>query len=223
MGSSRLIGGVYHPRARGGAMSDALADAKYAMNRLMRVAALRGAGLLLLLAAATALIALVSYSSDDASLNNANLRDTGNWLGPFGAVAADLMLQIFGWAAVAFLAPLLVWGTRAVRGKSLKYAMWRLWAWPLGTFTVAAGLGLMPPFAGLPAGAGGMLGIATNGLAAHAAQTWQMPALAWALPLGLLIVGLPLAFLATGLRFMPIARGIMNIPSGARWLAGLIK
>ncbi|HWU55296.1 MAG TPA: DNA translocase FtsK 4TM domain-containing protein, partial [Rhizomicrobium sp.] len=223
MGTSKMIGGVYHPRARGGAMSDALTDAKYAMNRLMRVAALRGAGLLLVIAAATALLALVSYSSDDASLNNANLRNASNWLGAFGAVAADLMLQIFGWAALAFLAPLLVWGTRALRGKSLKYAMWRLVAWPLGTITVAAGLGLMPPLASLPAGAGGMIGIATSGLSTHAAQVWQMPSLSWALPLGLLIVGLPLAFLATGLHFMPIARGVMAIPSGARWLAGLLK
>ena len=115
----------------------------------MRVAALRGAGLLLLLATAAALTALVSYSSDDASLNNANLRDAGNWLGAFGAVAADLMLQIFGWAALVFLAPLLVWGTRGLRGKSVRHAMWRLVAWPLGTFTVAAGLGLVPPLASL--------------------------------------------------------------------------
>ncbi|HEX4637637.1 MAG TPA: DNA translocase FtsK 4TM domain-containing protein [Rhizomicrobium sp.] len=223
MAGNRMIGGVYHPRARGGAMSDALADAKHAMNRLMRVAALRGAGLLLMLAAAAALVALVSYSSDDASLNNANLRDASNWLGAFGAVAADLMLQIFGWAALVFLAPLLVWGLRALRGKGMKYAMWRLVAWPLGTITMAAGLGLVPPLASLPAGAGGMIGIAAHGLSAHAAQVWQSPALAWALPLGLLIAGLPLAFLATGLRFMPIARGVIAIPSGAKWLAGLVK
>jgi S-DNA-T family DNA segregation ATPase FtsK/SpoIIIE len=204
-------------------MSDALADAKAAMNRLLRILAMRSAGLALVLAAFAALLALVSYSADDASLNNANLREVGNWLGPLGAVAADLLLQIFGLAAVAFLAPLLVWGARALRGKSLKYAMWRLLAWPLGTLTVAAGLGLMPPSTRLPAGVGGMIGIAAGGLSAHAAQVWHTPALSWALPLGLLLVGLPLAFLATGLRFMPIARGIMNIPSGAIWLAGLIK
>ena len=89
-----------------------------------------------------ALVALASYSSSDASLNNANVNDVGNWLGPLGAVAADLMLQIFGIAALAFLAPQFVWGGRALRGKSIKYAMWRLVAWPLGTVTVAAGLGL---------------------------------------------------------------------------------
>jgi S-DNA-T family DNA segregation ATPase FtsK/SpoIIIE len=218
-----MIGGVYHPRARGGAMSDALADAKVAMNRLLRILAMRGAGLALVLGALAALLALVSYSADDASLNNANLREAVNWLGPLGAVAADLLLQIFGLAAVAFLAPLLVWGARALRGKSLKYAMWRLLAWPLGTVTVAAGLGLLPPSTRLPAGDGGLIGIAAGGLSVHAAQVWHTPALSWALPLGLLLVGLPLAFLATGLRFMPIARGIMSIPSGAIWLAGLIK
>ena len=204
-----MIGGVYHPRARGGAMSDALADAKLAMNRLVRMLAMRGAGLALVLAAFAALLALVSYSADDASLNNANLRDVANWLGPLGAVAADLLLQIFGIAALAFLAPLFVWGARALRGKSLKYAMWRLLAWPLGTVTVAAGLGLLPAPTTLPAGVGGMIGIAAAGLSAHAAQVWHTPSLSWALPLGLLLAGLPLAFLATGLRFMPIVRGVM--------------
>src|SRR3954466_11907423 len=223
MAQSRMIGGVYHPRARGGAMSDALADARHAMNRLLRMLALRGAGLLLLLAATAALAALASYSSDDASLNNANLRDASNWLGPLGAIGADLLLQLFGLAALAFLAPLFVWGARGLRGRSIKYAMWRLLAWPLGTLTVAAGLGLLPRFASLPAGSGGMIGIASTGLSAHAAQVWNIPALAWALPLTLLIAGLPLAFLATGLRFMPMVRGIQNIPAGAIWLVGLIK
>jgi len=223
MAQSRMIGGVYHPRAKGGVMSDALTDAKHAMNRLMRILVMRGAGLALLLAALAALIALVSYSADDASLNNANLRDTSNWLGPVGAVAADMLLQIFGWAALAFLAPLLVWGTRALRGRGIKYAMWRLVAWPLGTFTVAAGLGLLPSWTGLPAGAGGFIGIFALGLSNQAALAWQTPSLSWALPLFLLLIGLPLAFLATGMRFAPIARGVMNLPATAVWLAGLIK
>ena len=223
MAQSKMIGGVYHPRAKGGAMSDALADAKRAMNRLTRMLAMRGAGLVLVLSAAAALVALVSYSSGDASLNNANVRDVSNWLGPLGAVAADLMLQIFGLGAIAFLAPLFVWGARALRGKSLKYAMWRLVAWPLGTMTVAAGLGLFARPATLPAGAGGMIGIATDGLSRHAAQVWQLPMLSWALPLGLLLVGLPLAFLATGLRLKPIVQGVQTIPVGALWLWGLVR
>ncbi|HEY0265434.1 MAG TPA: DNA translocase FtsK 4TM domain-containing protein, partial [Rhizomicrobium sp.] len=221
--ASRIIGGVYHPRAKGSAMSDALADARQALNRLLKMLAMRGAGLALVLAAGAALAALASYSPDDASLNNANLRDVSNWLGPLGAVAADLLLQIFGLATLAFLAPLFVWGARALRGKSLKYAMWRLLAWPLGTLTVAAGLGLFPRPASLPAGMGGMIGIAAAGLSAHAAQVWHTPAVGWALPLGLLVAGLPLAFLATGLRFLPILRGAMNIPAAFVWAGGLLK
>jgi S-DNA-T family DNA segregation ATPase FtsK/SpoIIIE len=223
MASSKMIGGVYHPRAKGGAMQDAMADARRAMNRLMRMLVMRGAGLALVLAAAAALIALVSYNADDASLNNANVRDVSNWLGPLGAVASDLLLQVFGLAAVAFLAPLFVWGARALRGKSLKYAMWRLVAWPLGTLLTAAGLGLLPAPERLPAGFGGWIGIATTNLAARAAVTWHAGWVGWSLPLLLLLVGLPLAFLATGLRFMPLYRGAMNIPATGIWLWGLVK
>jgi S-DNA-T family DNA segregation ATPase FtsK/SpoIIIE len=168
MAQSRMIGGVYHPRAKGGAMSDALADAKQAVNRLSRILALRGAGLALVLAAGAALLALLSYSSSDASLNNANGRDVANWLGPLGAVAADLLLQLFGLAAIAFLAPLFVWGARALRGKSVKHAMWRLVAWPLGTMTVAAGFGLFLAAAAAASAGGPAAGLPGHRPALHA-------------------------------------------------------
>ena len=92
--------------------------------------------------------------------------------------------------------------------------MWRLLAWPLGTLTVAAGLGIFPAPASLPAGAGGWIGIAAAGLSAHAGAdlSAHLPG-SWVLPLFLLAVGLPLAFLATGLRFMPIAARLWNLPA----------
>ncbi|HWA69997.1 MAG TPA: DNA translocase FtsK 4TM domain-containing protein [Rhizomicrobium sp.] len=220
---SRMIGGVYHPRAKGGAMSDALADARQALNRLIRMLALRGAGLLLVIAAAAALLALVSYSADDPSLNNANLRDAANWLGPVGAVAADELLQALGIAAVFALLPLMVWGARALRGKSLKHAMWRAVAWPLGAMMTAAGLGLLPAPERLPAGFGGWVGIAATHLSANAASVWHQSWVSWALPLALLLTGLPLAFLATGLRVMPLYRGLLNIPATGLWLWDLIR
>jgi S-DNA-T family DNA segregation ATPase FtsK/SpoIIIE len=218
-----MVGGVYHPRSKGGAMSDALADARRALVRLLRIAAMRGAGLVLFAAALAALAALVSYSGDDASFNNANARPVANLLGPLGATAADLLLQTFGFAAIFAFAPLLVWGIRALTGKSLRYAMWRLVAWPLGTVTVAAGLGIVPSPASLPAGAGGWIGIAATSLSAHAAQAFGAPSLSWVLPLFLLAVGLPLAFLATGLRFLPILRGLWNLPAGIAWFGGRIS
>src|ERR1700735_5151439 len=138
MSQSRMIGGVYHPRARGSAMSEALADARRALARLLGMMMMRGAGFLLFAATCAALLALVTHHADDASLNNANGRDVSNLLGPLGAVGADLLLQTFGFASVAFLAPPAFWGLRALCGKSLRYAMWRLLAWPLGTLTIAA-------------------------------------------------------------------------------------
>jgi S-DNA-T family DNA segregation ATPase FtsK/SpoIIIE len=223
MANSRMAGGVYHPRSKGGAMSDALADARRALARLSRMAALRGAGLLLFAAALAALVALASYSGDDASFNNANARPVANLLGPLGATAADLLLQTFGFAASFAFAPLLVWGIRALTGRTLRYAMWRLVAWPLGTLTVAAGLGIFPAPASLPAGAGGWIGIAARSLSVHAGQTFGAPSLSWVLPLVLLAVGLPLAFLATGLRLMPLVRGVWNAPAGLVWFGSLFK
>src|SRR6185503_14852941 len=133
MARGRMIGGVYQPRSKGGAMSDALADARLALARLTGMAAMRGAGLLLFVAALAALVALASYSGDDASFNNANARPVSNLMGPLGATAADLLLQTFGFAALCAFAPLLVWGIQALSGKNLRYAMWRLLAWPMGT------------------------------------------------------------------------------------------
>src|SRR3954465_13753832 len=197
----RTIGGVYHPRAKGGAMSDALAEARRALARLAAMAAMRGAGLLLFAGARAALVALATFHGDDASFNNANGREVSNLLGPLGATAADLLLQTFGFAALAALAPLFVWGARALTGRSLKYAMWGALAWPLGTLTIAAGLGVLPGPASLPAGAGGWVGIAASGLSNHAALVWHRSWLGTLLPLFLLVVGLPLSFLATGLKF----------------------
>ena len=216
-------GGVYHPRAKGGAMSDALADAREALNRLTRMLILRGAGLLLFAATCAALLALISHHADDASLNNANGRAVSNLLGPLGAVAADLLLQTFGFAAVAFLAPPAVWGLKALAGRNLRHAMWRLVAWPLGTLTIAAGLGIFPTPSSLPAGLGGMIGIAAAGLSAHAGQVYGHTSIGILLPLFLLLAGLPLAFLATGLRFMPLMRASLHVPATLWWLGRKIK
>jgi S-DNA-T family DNA segregation ATPase FtsK/SpoIIIE len=214
---------VYSPRAKGGAMQDALAEARLAMARLLRILVYRGAGLILIAAAMAALIALVTYNSADPSINHATAGDVSNWMGAFGAVAADLLLQSFGFAALCALAPLLVWGARAMMGRSLKYAMWRAVAWPLSTVIVAAGLGLIPAPASLPAGAGGLIGIAASGLSAHAGQVWNAPWLTYVLPLVLLLVGLPLAFLATGLKWKPLLRAASDLPATALWLGGMLK
>jgi S-DNA-T family DNA segregation ATPase FtsK/SpoIIIE len=123
--SRRMTAGVYQPRSKGAAMADALADARRSLARLIQMLIMRGAGILLFLCATAALLALVSYDSRDASLNNATGVEPSNLLGGLGATAADLLLQAFGIAAIAALAPPMVWGLRALRGRHLSHTMGR--------------------------------------------------------------------------------------------------
>ncbi|HWD27075.1 MAG TPA: DNA translocase FtsK 4TM domain-containing protein [Rhizomicrobium sp.] len=223
--ASRRIaaGGVYQPRSKGAAMQDALADARAALGRLMRLVIMRGAGALLFLGSFAAMVALLSYDSSDPSWNNATGNGTANLLGGPGALAADMLLEGFGIAAIFALAPPLVWGIRALRGQHLKHAMWRATAWPLGLVLSAAGLGVFPAFMTLPAGDGGWIGIAAAKLSTHVGDAYHQSWIALAMPVVLLLAGLPLSFLATGLRLTPILRGIANIPAAFLWVGAKVK
>ena len=218
-----MAGGVYEPRSRGAAMADALSDARRSRGRQMQLVIMRGAGALLLLSGLAALLALITYDSGDASLNNATGVTPSNLLGGLGATAADILLQAFGLAAVFVLAPLLTWGFVAMRGHTLRHVFWRGFAWPMGTLLVAAGLGVFPAVTSLPAGDGGLIGIAAAKLSAHVAQVYGQGWIGIAMPLLLLCAGLPLSFLATGLRPGPVLRGVANIPAGTLWLGSMLK
>ena len=63
-------------------------------------------GLALIGAAAIATAALASWSVKDPSLSYATGASVHNLLGTWGALAADLLMQLFGVAAVAILLPL---------------------------------------------------------------------------------------------------------------------
>src|ERR1700733_2485574 len=217
MSPSRTVG-VYQPRTRKGAMTDALDDARRAVSRVMRIAILRGAGAVLLIGSLAALVALLTYHAADPSLNSATGREPSNLLGGLGATAADLLLQYFGVAAIAFLLPPAVWGARALRGKGLRRAIWRAFAWPVGTVLFAAGISILPSPFSLPAGTGGLIGIAAGSLSTHLAHNYTMPLLATALPLLLLVAGAPAAFFATGLKVGPIIRGVTAVPAFFVWI-----
>ena len=218
-----VAGGVYQPRSRGAAMADALADARRSLARLLQLMIMRGAGVVLFLSTAAALIAVLSYDSRDASLNNATGVEPSNLLGGVGATAADLLLQAFGIAAIAALAPPMVWGVRALMGRNLSHTMGRAFAWPLGTVLFAAGLGVFPAPLTLPAGTGGLIGIAAASLSEHVGQVYGAHWIARALPLFLLVAGFPLAFVATGLRARPILRTLANIPAALFWAGSRLK
>ena len=210
--------GVYQPRSRKNALADQLAEARLAMVRFLRSLTMRLTGLLLFAGTSAALLALITYNSADASLDNATGAAPTNWLGSLGAVAADLMLQTFGIAALALLAPPAVWGVKALAGKPPPEATWRALSWPVGAILIAAGLGVLPAPLALPAGAGGLIGIAAVGLAGHVGAVWHLPWFGIAVPLLLLAIGLPLSFIATGLRFLPLMRGASDLAVGVFWL-----
>jgi S-DNA-T family DNA segregation ATPase FtsK/SpoIIIE len=221
MATSRRAMGVYQPRTRKAAFADAMADARRSMMRALNVAVLRGAGAILFVGSVAALVALATYNSADASLNTATGAEPTNLLGGFGAMGADILLQTFGMAALAFLAPPAFWGVLALSGKHLKHAILRAFAWPLGTLCMSAGLGVIDGPNSLPTkGAGGLIGLAAKGLSSHVAQVYGAHWLATTLPLTLLVVGLPLAFLATGIHFIRLARNIANVPAFFMWVHG---
>src|ERR1700761_1108976 len=218
MGTSRRAMGVYQPRNRKAAFADAMADARRTLMNAVNIVILRGAGALLFVGSVAALLALATYNSADASMNTATGAAPTNLLGGFGATGADLLLQTFGIAALAFLAPPAFWGVKALTGKHLKHAIWRAFAWPLGTLFVAAGLGIVTGPQTLPTtGCGGLIGVAVKGLSAHVAQVYDMSWLANGLPLMLLIVGLPLAFVATGIHVRKTLHNLANVPAFFLW------
>jgi DNA segregation ATPase FtsK/SpoIIIE, S-DNA-T family len=219
---SGRMAGVYQPRSRRAAMADAFDDARRSVMRFFRMAALRGAGGLLLLVTLAGFVALFCYSPNDASLNNATSAAPSNLLGGFGAAAADLLLQSFGFAALVFLAAPAVWGARAIFGHAVHHGLPRLIAWFLGTLLVAAGLGIFPLPLALPAGDGGMIGITIAHLSAHVGQVYGQQWIGSAVPLLLLALGLPLAFLATGLELRPTARALASVPAVFVWIKGLV-
>ncbi|MBC9180474.1 DNA translocase FtsK 4TM domain-containing protein, partial [Pseudoroseomonas ludipueritiae] len=77
------------------------------------------AGLVLAVAGGALLVALVSYNPADPSLSTAAERPVTNLAGPAGAIAADLLLQGFGWAAMLPSAVALGWAWRLATHKGL--------------------------------------------------------------------------------------------------------
>ena len=63
-------------------------------------------GILLLVIAICTALALMTWSVQDPSLNQAVNRPVTNILGRPGAIISDIMIQLFGLAALFWLAPL---------------------------------------------------------------------------------------------------------------------
>ena len=133
-------------------------------HQLHRAAIHRTGGAALIFLAAWLTAAFASFSISDPSLNTATAASASNLAGGLGANTVDLLLQLFGGAAVLFIAPLAIWGAVALTcgapDHTAKDAWWRILLFPAAIFSAATFAAALPipatwPFA---VSVGGIIG-----------------------------------------------------------------
>ncbi len=141
--------------------------ASAALSGFVRRRVAEAVGLCLLAAAIIAAIAMASWSVNDPSLNNATAAPVRNLVGAPGAVAADLLIQMFGLGAVALVLVPAAWGVRLMRGRGFSRPVIRVVLWLAGSATAAATASALPPTSRwpLPTGLGGVTGDVVLGAA----------------------------------------------------------
>src|ERR671935_42655 len=100
-----------------------------------RLRELGGFGLIVL--ATLLALALATWSVQDPSLSHATNAPVRNLLGAPGAIVADLLMQVLGVAALAFILPIAIWGWRLVTHRPLRNERLRLLFWLLGVVLCA--------------------------------------------------------------------------------------
>lgn len=113
-----------------------------------RIAAFFGArgrevyGLSLMALAIALVLAMASYTDTDPSLNRASSHDVQNWLGVYGAIAADIIVQYIGIGAFLVLPALLMYGWRRFRNQTLGLPYLRFGAALAGVILGSAAISL---------------------------------------------------------------------------------
>jgi S-DNA-T family DNA segregation ATPase FtsK/SpoIIIE len=167
-----------------------LTDDRRAMLR-RRLGELVGLGLIAL--AIVAVLALATWSVQDPSLSHATTAPVRNLLGKPGAIAADLMMQLFGLASLAFIVPLAVFGWRLLTHRALDREIVRILLLIAGVVLAAAFAACLPKSASwpLPTGLGGVAGDAVLRIPALVFGTiagWNSAAIAFVTGLAALLL-----------------------------------
>jgi DNA segregation ATPase FtsK/SpoIIIE, S-DNA-T family len=117
-------------------------------------------GIALIAFAGLAAGALATWSIKDPSLSYATSAPVRNLLGLPGAIAADLLTQLFGLASVALILPFAIWGWRMLMHRRLDRERLRIAMWVIGALLAAAFASCLPRTAAwpLPTGLGGVIG-----------------------------------------------------------------
>lgn len=117
-------------------------------------------GIALIVLAVSGGLALATWSVKDPSLTHATAAPVRNLLGHSGAAAADLLMQLFGLAAIALILPIAMWGWRLVCHHPLDRERLRMAVWIVAILAAAGFASCLPVSRSwpLPTGLGGVIG-----------------------------------------------------------------
>ncbi len=160
-------------------------------------------GIALIVASVLFCLALLTYYPGDPSLDAAAAAPPRNYLGPSGAVLADLLLQYLGFAAYLLPAVTFGWAFGLLLQHPMRRPLRKLLLLPVMLALGAAALAILRSDAALP-GAGGVTGWLLLGLVERA---------------GLGMLELPLAMIAAAL-VGPLLLSIIGLSAGQWRLLG---
>src|SRR3954447_1290860 len=160
-------------------------------------------GIALIVASVLFCLALLTYYAGDPSLDAAGAAPPRNYLGPSGAVAADLLLQYLGFAAYLLPAVTFGWAFGLLLQHPMRRPLRKLMLLPVMLALGAAALAVLRSDAALP-GAGGVIGWLLLGLVQRS---------------GLGALELPLAMIAAAL-VGPLLLSIIGLSAGQWRLLG---
>jgi S-DNA-T family DNA segregation ATPase FtsK/SpoIIIE len=167
----------------------------------VRTRAVEILGVALLLGAIFLTISLASYAPSDPSFNSAGEATVQNIMGAAGAIAADLLIQLFGLAGILAIVILASWGWRLVRRKRIALIWFRLLAFAVAMVFAAMALAVIPAFENWPlrTGLGGVSGGVLFAFISHHLSPYAAGYEISATVLASALLGLASALFAAGL------------------------
>ncbi|WP_240913925.1 DNA translocase FtsK 4TM domain-containing protein [Sphingomonas sp. HDW15A] len=167
---------------------------------------MRVAGTILAGASIALALGLATHDAVDPSFSTAAGGPPVNWVGSFGAYSSDLLLMLFGPAAVVILPIIALAGVRLMRGASPGRVGRSLLVAFAAMLLVGVALGMLSgeSVSGLPAGWGGALGLGGAKAAEALIALIQNPGVEGPFRLALIAIlflgGVMVAYLSLGLR-----------------------
>jgi len=127
---------------------------------MLKRSAMLTAGSAVVIGAICIVLALLSYTPTDPSLNTAAAGVPDNTLGLFGAVVSDVLLQAVGLASGLLILVVAAWGVRLIRNETVSWLWLRTLAAVASALLLAMGFDMIPAPAAWPvmAGLGGSAG-----------------------------------------------------------------